>query len=211
MSCSFAGMNFLAHAYLSFQHPQILAGNMISDFVKGKAQYMFNGNIQKGIQLHRSIDEFTDGHPMTIRAKEIFRPAYRLYSGAIMDVIYDHFLATDPALFNNASLLSFTSDVYTLLEEQSAQLPPNFLQVLYYMKRDNWLHNYRTEAGIRQSLRGLARRARYIEESDTAYALFIHHYDWLRSCYAGFFPHVKQFAKQRYSELLGQPPASEKY
>ena len=29
-------MNYLAHAYLSFNDPEILVGNMISDFVKGK-------------------------------------------------------------------------------------------------------------------------------------------------------------------------------
>lgn len=29
-------MNYLAHAYLSFDEPEILVGNMISDFVKGK-------------------------------------------------------------------------------------------------------------------------------------------------------------------------------
>jgi acyl carrier protein phosphodiesterase len=29
-------MNYLAHAVLSFQQPDILTGNMISDFVKGR-------------------------------------------------------------------------------------------------------------------------------------------------------------------------------
>jgi len=29
-------MNYLAHAYLSFDHEEILVGNLISDFVKGK-------------------------------------------------------------------------------------------------------------------------------------------------------------------------------
>ena len=29
-------MNYLAHAYLSFGDPDVLTGNMISDFVKGK-------------------------------------------------------------------------------------------------------------------------------------------------------------------------------
>lgn len=29
-------MNYLAHAFLSFNHQPILTGNMISDFVKGK-------------------------------------------------------------------------------------------------------------------------------------------------------------------------------
>ncbi len=32
-------MNYLAHAYLSFNDPEILVGNMISDFVKGKKKF----------------------------------------------------------------------------------------------------------------------------------------------------------------------------
>src|SRR5947209_17908548 len=100
-------MNFLAHAYLSFKEPPILIGNMISDFVKGSQQFLFAEKIQKGIQLHRAIDTYTDDHPATKKAKEIFRPAYRLYSAPIMDVIYDHFLANDDTIFSSTSLLQF--------------------------------------------------------------------------------------------------------
>ena len=53
-------MNYLAHAYLSFGDPDILAGNMISDFVKGKKKYEYPDRIQMGITLHRKIDEYTD-------------------------------------------------------------------------------------------------------------------------------------------------------
>ncbi|KAF0239868.1 MAG: hypothetical protein FD183_1294 [Chitinophagaceae bacterium] len=49
-------MNYLAHAYLSFNEPSILLGNMISDYVKGKKQYDYPLLIQKGIHLHRAID-----------------------------------------------------------------------------------------------------------------------------------------------------------
>jgi acyl carrier protein phosphodiesterase len=35
-------MNYLAHAYLSFNEPEILTGNMISDFVKGKKKFEFS-------------------------------------------------------------------------------------------------------------------------------------------------------------------------
>src|SRR5690349_9308251 len=99
MNCSFAGMNYLGHAYLSFNSPPILVGNMISDFVKGAGKFSFSGNIQKGITLHRQIDDFTDSHPATKEAMKIFRPQYRLYSGPIMDILYDYFLANDPDLF----------------------------------------------------------------------------------------------------------------
>ncbi|HEY8657933.1 MAG TPA: hypothetical protein VIL78_02790, partial [Hanamia sp.] len=86
-------MNYLAHAFLSFNNADILTGNMISDFVKGKAKFDYPGEIQKGIHLHRLIDSFTDSHEVTARAKKFFRPQYRLYSGAFVDIVYDHFLA----------------------------------------------------------------------------------------------------------------------
>src|SRR5579875_437067 len=105
-------MNFLAHAYLSFNHPTILVGNMISDFVKGSAKFSFSGDIQKGIALHRSIDEFTDNHPVIKNAKEVFRPAYRLYSSPIVDVILDYFLANDETIFTEEALQKFSQSVY---------------------------------------------------------------------------------------------------
>ncbi len=76
-------MNFLAHALLSFGDEDFLTGNMISDFVKGKKKFDYPVAIQKGIQLHRMIDEFTDFHPATSKAKKLFSPYYRLYSGRL--------------------------------------------------------------------------------------------------------------------------------
>ena len=97
----FYTMNYLAHVVLSFDQPEILTGNMISDFVKGKTKFNFSPIVQKGIHLHRLIDTFTDFNPVTKKAKEFFRPEYRLYSGAFVDVVYDHFLANDDAPSTN--------------------------------------------------------------------------------------------------------------
>ena len=105
-------MNYLAHAYLSFGQPGILAGNIFSDFVKGKKKFDYPAEIQRGIQLHRDIDQFTDQHESTRQAKEIFRKPYRLYSGAFTDVAFDHFLATDPTAFTESSLYDFSRWVY---------------------------------------------------------------------------------------------------
>ena len=203
MNCSFVCMNFLAHAYLSFNNPQILVGNMISDFVKGSAKFGFSGNIQKGIMLHREIDGFTDCHPVTQKAKEIFRPAYRLYSGALVDILYDHFLANDKELFGEAGLKGFTLSTYRQIEEHRDELPPNFLPVFSYMSREDWLYNYKYPEGMRKSLAGLVRRARFIHESETAYNLFLEHYVTLNEYYHDFFADVKLFAKQRFEGLMG--------
>ncbi|MBK6633182.1 MAG: hypothetical protein IPG38_01660 [Chitinophagaceae bacterium] len=62
-------MNYLAHAYLSFNDPEILLGNMISDYIKGKKQFDYPLPVQKGIRLHRFIDQFTDTHAATHELK----------------------------------------------------------------------------------------------------------------------------------------------
>ena len=202
MNCSFVGMNYLAHAYLSFDSPPIVVGNMISDFVKGASKLGFSGKIQKGITLHRLIDEFTDNHLATKKAKEVFRPAYRLYSGAIVDVLYDHFLANDSSIFDETSLKKFSAGIYRHLESHTAELPSRFLHVFTYMRTEDWLYNYRTTEGMRKSLAGLVRRAAYLSESNTAYNLFVEHYVSLNECYHEFFGDVKLFAKQKLEELV---------
>lgn len=194
-------MNYLAHAYLSFNHPETLVGNMISDFVKGKTKFSYPAGIQTGIELHRHIDRFTDEHEATKEAKEIFRPAYRLYSGAFVDVVYDHFLAADEREFSEQSLLFFTRSAYNMLDEHFHHLPERFSRMLPYMKDQNWLFHYRTRWGTEKSLGGLVRRAAYLTESDTAFRLFEQHYQLFQDCYRHFWADVKPFAKQQFDVL----------
>jgi acyl carrier protein phosphodiesterase len=184
-------MNYLAHAYLSFGRPGILVGNMISDHVKGKKKYDYPEQIQQGIAVHREIDRFTDMHSATKEAKEIFRPAYRLYAGSLMDVIYDHFLALDENEFTDESLKAFTINTYSMLDPFSDHFPEKFSSMYPYMKAQNWLYNYRYRQGIEKSLAGVVRRAKYLEESDTAYRLFNEHYNKLKDLYRLFFPELK--------------------
>jgi acyl carrier protein phosphodiesterase len=194
-------MNFLGHAYLSFNHPQVMVGNMISDFVKGKSQYTYPRQIHEGIKLHRQIDTFTDQHAATKEAKKVFAPAYRLYSGAIVDIVFDHFLANDKSLFQNNELNIFSKNVYTNMEQHHMHLPQRFLLMLPYMRSQNWLYNYHTKEGIDRSLYGLVRRSAYLTDHKTAFDLFINHYDILQNSYDNFFGDVKSFAKQQFDNL----------
>lgn len=195
-------MNFLAHAYLSFGHPQVLAGNMISDFVKGKARYSYPALVQHGIALHRMIDAYTDAHKSTKEAQTVFRPAYRLYSGPIVDIVFDHFLANDQEEFSIESLHSFTASTYQLLEEQAAYLPQRFLAILPFMKMENWLYHYKDKEGIAKSLQGLVRRSSFLSDHQTAVHLFNEHYPFLQQCYSLFFKDVKKAAKQMFNQFV---------
>ena len=196
-------MNFLAHAFLSFNDSDILTGNMISDFVKGKRKFDYPLAIQNGIYLHRQIDNFTDFHPVTAKAKEFFRPDYRLYSGAFVDIVFDHFLAIDQKQFNpNNGLENFTKTTYSLLEKNVFYFPDHFQKVFSYMKSQNWLYGYRWKEGIRKSFEGLVHRALYLNESDVAFQIFNDHYKELENCYSQFFPELKEFALQKMQSLI---------
>lgn len=196
-------MNYLAHARLSFDQPGVLTGNLISDFVKGKKKFDFSPAIQKGITLHRAIDEFTDFHPVTQMAKTYFRKDYRLYSGAFVDVVYDHFLANDQKEFADGTELNlFCQQAYVILQNNAAELPMNFLEIFPYMQKHNWLYHYRFREGIEKSFGGLARRAAYLSESARAYEIFNEHYEELGECYTQFFPALKKFAFEHLNTLV---------
>jgi acyl carrier protein phosphodiesterase len=195
-------VNYLAHAYLSFNHPQILLGNLISDFIKGKKKFDFPVLIQKGIELHRSIDEFTDNHEVTKKAKVFFKPAYRLYSGAFVDIVYDYFLANDPNEFPDAQLASFSKSTYTILKRQEQFFPEKFDKIFYYMQMQDWLYNYQFKESIQKSFRGLVHRAVYMDDSFTAYTIFETSLEELKNCYDEFFPSLKEFTLQKMNQLL---------
>ena len=194
-------MNYLAHAYLSFGNSEILVGNMISDFVKGKQKFEYPLPIQNGIMLHRNIDTFTDDHEATQEAKKIFKPLVGLYAGAFVDVVYDHFLANDPVQFSPGNLEVFAQQTYFILNNNISILPLRFSNMLPYMISQDWLFNYRLPTGIERSFAGLFRRAKYIEQNDEVFRYFIKHYVLFQKCYNEFFPSVKQYALKVYSEM----------
>jgi acyl carrier protein phosphodiesterase len=197
-------MNYLAHAFLSFQNEEVLFGNMISDFVKGKNKFAYSSEIQQGITLHRAIDAFTDSHPTIKDAKQIFQQTYRLYSGAFIDVVLDHFLAKH--LQEKTDLLLFTQKTYSSLEKYTEQMPVYFQKMFPNMQQNNWLYNYQFNWGIQKSFIGLQRRATYIAETETAYQLFIKEYRALQECFNIFFKEVYNNAAQEYKNLTNVLP-----
>ncbi len=192
-------MNYLAHAYLSFNKPEILVGNMISDFVKGKKKFEYEKKIQQGIALHRAIDNFTDTHVVTKEAAKVFKPFVGLYSGAFMDIVYDHFLALDTNELSEKEWMDFALNTYQTLDQFQNILPERFAKMLPYMSSQNWLFNYRFREGIKNSFKGLTHRAKYLESSEKVFLAFENNYNFLKECYEKFFPELKEFA---LTELL---------
>lgn len=154
------GLNYLAHIYLSFDNKPRAIGNFIADAVKGKRYLKYPEEIQKGIQMHRAIDTFTDQHEAFKKSKQKLFSIYGHYSAVIVDIFYDHFLAKNWNKYHDKPLLKFTKSFYTTLNLHSDLLPEKICKMMPYMIEQNWLYNYQYIDGIHRVLEGMNRRTK---------------------------------------------------
>lgn len=189
-------VNFLAHLYLSGNRPKIMVGNFIGDFVKGRnPQERYEPEIAIGIELHRAIDHFTDTHEVVKLSKNRLRPKYRHYSGVIVDMFYDHFLAKNWTLYSSETLSVFAQRAYQLIEEHDTILPEKVKYLMPYMIKGNWLLNYSQLEGLGKALSGMARRSTYDSKMDESIIELQEGYTDFENEFTSFFPQLEQHCK----------------
>ena len=87
-------MNYLAHLYFSDPEPLAWAGSLMGDFVKGALDTNLPSQLKNHIRLHRRIDSYTcDSVPFQDSRRRI-NSRFRLGRSVMVDVFYDHLLAT---------------------------------------------------------------------------------------------------------------------
>jgi acyl carrier protein phosphodiesterase len=151
-------MNFLGHLYLSGDDPLVIVGNFMADSVKGRDLSRHPEAVQRGIVMHRTIDVFTDQHPITLAGRERLRAHAGKYAGVALDVFYDHVLAANWAALHPEPLADFTGRMYALLQAHQHLMPEATRHMLPYMVRYDWLTSYARIEGIGRALEGLSRR-----------------------------------------------------
>ena len=196
-------MNFLAHLYLSGDDPEIMVGNFIGDFVRGRNVHeQFKHNIALGIELHRQIDEFTDHHDIVLESKKRLRGKYRHYAPVIVDVFYDHFLAIHWSTLHSQSLPDYAAHAYAQLEKHRPLLPARVLQMMPYMIQGNWLVNYGTTEGIHRALSGMSRRTPYDSKMDEAIHDLEKYFKEFDNEFTLFFPELKLMSESFIADRL---------
>lgn len=188
-------MNFLAHIYLSGNDPQLTIGNFIGDFVKGGSLTgQYEPQVIKGVALHRAIDEFTDSHEVVQKSKNRLRPKYRHYSGVIIDMFYDYFLAKNWDHFHKTSLPEFAERFYLLLKENEEMLPLKAQRMVPYMEKGNWLVNYGKKEGLHRALSGMARRTSFDSKMDESIVELSKYETEFENEFFAFFPALVTFS-----------------
>lgn len=197
-------MNFLAHAYLSFGEEEVLIGNFIGDFVKGREMKHFPFLVQAGITLHRQIDTYTDLHPLVKEVQLHLRPKHSHYSRVISDIFFDYFLAKNWSKYSSLDLKDFSQQTYGLLTQSTLPFPDSFQRMLYWMKHQDWLYAYQTHHGLQAALDGLSRRARFDSKMEQASLLLQKKEEEFELIFFEFFKDLETFAQQTLSQLLIQ-------
>ncbi|MBA4153914.1 acyl carrier protein phosphodiesterase [Flavobacterium sp.] len=141
-------MNFLAHIYLSGDNDLVKIGNFMADSIRGQSYNDYSPDIKKGIILHRAIDTFTDAHPIFRKSKHRLHEKYGHYSGVIIDIFYDHFLAKNWKNYSAISLEETASAFYENLQINYDLLTEPVKKMMPYMIARNWLVSYASIEGL---------------------------------------------------------------
>ena len=194
-------MNFLAHIYLSGNNDLMKIGNFMADGIHGKHFENFPIDVQKGIILHRSIDTFTDAHPIFRQSTKRLHSNYHHYSGVIVDVFYDHFLAKNWSKYSDEKLEDYVARFYQSLKDNYEILSLKTQTMMPYMLEHNWLVSYRTIEGIEDILTKMDRRIQ--RESNMRFSIteLRNSYSEFENEFTPFFEELIVHSKQKIQTL----------
>lgn len=186
-------MNYLAHLHLGGPQPAQLLGSLYGDFVKGPLDGRFAAEVEAAIRLHRRIDAFTDSHPRVRAAVARFPAERRRYAGILLDLFFDHCLASDWEAYADEPLALFSARVYGVLAAE-AELPGRLALIAPRMAEQDWLGGYREFAVLERVLGNLQRRLSRPAALDGALAELEYLYQPLREDFRAFYPELIAFA-----------------
>lgn len=193
-------MNFLAHAFLSPGTPGVMEGNVLADWVKGRARLTYPAGVRAGFELHQRIDGFTDTHAAPARCAQLLEERWGRYAGILVDVFFDHVLAAEWGAYARGPLEEFTAGVYGRLLAARTWLPEGVQFGIHAMTADDWLTGYATLDGIRLALTRMSvrlqGRGHPIELAPAADDLYTQRAVFGKA-FAQFFPELRAHAAAR--------------
>jgi acyl carrier protein phosphodiesterase len=196
-------MNFLAHIYLSGDNDLLKIGNFMADSIRGHSYDVYPMPIQKGILLHRSIDSFTDMHPIYRQSKHRLHEKYGHYSGVIMDIFYDHFLAKNWKTYSDENLEDYAANFYQLLRDNYDILTERIKGMMPYLIARNWFVSYSTLSGLEMILFQMDHRTKNRVAMHESMVELQQFYTEFENEFTLFFEELRQHCSDKLKELNG--------
>ena len=173
----------------------------MADSVRGNSYLNYPEEIKKGILLHRYIDTFTDAHPIYRKSKHRLHQKYGHYSGVIMDIVYDHYLAKNWANYSDQKLEHYADNFYKLLQDNYDILTDKTKGMLPYLMTGNWLVSYATLAGLEIILFQMDYRTKHRAHMQEAMVELAQFYTEFEDEFRLFFEELEQHCRLKLTEL----------
>ncbi len=173
----------------------------MADSIKGNDFEKFDSEIKKGILLHRHIDSFTDMHPIYRQSKHRLHEKYGHYSGVIMDILYDHFLAKNWSKYSNEKLEDYAQNFYELLQKNHELLTDRVKKMMPYMIAINWFVSYASIAGMEMILFQMDYKTKHRANMQEAIVELLDFYTEFESEFSLFFKELLISCQQKITEL----------
>ncbi len=177
-----------------------MVGNFLADTVDGKAHADDRTGVRLGIDIHRFIDTFTDGHARVLQSRKLLYPYFSKYAGVVQDIFYDHFLASEWERYSDEGLTDFAARVYSILGQYSQWYNERARRTYLYMSTHHWLESYATEAGIDRALIGMSHRAKFDSNMENSMPALHENREALRNHFLEFFPLLIAAVEETYSD-----------
>jgi len=191
-------MNFLAHLFLSGADPELLVGNLLGDFVKGRLDGHFPAGIERGIWLHRRIDSFAGRNLHFLRSKRRLDAYFGHYRGVLVDLFYDHFLAVQWDVYADVPLQPFLSWARRIVLEHGENLPERLTRAVPVIFAE-LLPSYLEVEGIERALQRMSARIARPNPLGDGGAELRRHYEGLSDDFRKFMPELQGFVREEIS------------
>jgi acyl carrier protein phosphodiesterase len=198
-------MNYLAHLFLSGDDEQTMVGNFIGDHVKGRDWVKFPDKIRTGILMHRQIDTFTDAHPKFKEAKVLFRSEFGLYSGIVVDFLYDHFLASNWNEYSDLTLRTYAKQSHAVLLKNFMHLPVRVKDFLPFLIQNRRLESYASIAGIVQALKIMSNYSSLPAKPEFVINTLQTNYEFFNNNFKVFMFDIIRFIAEKHGFELNNP------
>jgi acyl carrier protein phosphodiesterase len=187
-------MNFLAHLLLSGSDRELLIGNLLGDFVKGRLDGRYPPRIEEGIRLHRSIDSFSGRNRHFIMSKRRIDPIFGHYRGVLVDLFYDHFLARCWSDIADITFPEFLSNTQIVVEGYLDYLPERLRNSIPYIFSE-LLPSYLEPEEISRALVRMSARSPRRNLLGEGGEELQRHYSPLLEDFHNFFPELRAFVR----------------
>jgi acyl carrier protein phosphodiesterase len=191
-------LNYLVHLYLAGNDPELQLGGLMGDFVKGPIPAKYPEKIARGLHLHRRIDTLAQNSRYTRQSRQRLQQKFGHGRGIIVDIFYDHFLASSWTDYSTDSLENYSANIYKQLQDFHHILPEGLQQVAPRMIEHDWLCSYQHPWVVGKALHRIAQRlSRPLPLSEGTKDLIVHETS-LRKDFKSFMNEAVDFVNKEF-------------